>query len=118
MTLNHLNLAVSDVQEARAFLVEYFGLATEARGNDRIAALRSDNGLVLTLSNFDGVSEVKYPGGFHIGFGLESREKVDELNRRLRDDGYEVEPPGKDHGAWVFFFTAPGGFVIEVGSRP
>jgi lactoylglutathione lyase len=99
MTLNHLNLAVSDVQLARAFLVEYFGLTPEGKGNDRIAALRSDNGLVLTLSNFDRVSEVQYPGGFHIGFGLGTREEVDEINRRLRDDGFAVDPPAKDHGA-------------------
>jgi catechol 2,3-dioxygenase-like lactoylglutathione lyase family enzyme len=117
MMLNHLNLAVSDVQRAREFLVKYFGLTSEAKGNDTIAALRSDNGLVLTISNFNRVSEVAYPAGFHIGFGLGDREDVNEINRRLKEDGFEVDPPAKDHGAWVFFFTAPGGFVVEVGSR-
>jgi catechol 2,3-dioxygenase-like lactoylglutathione lyase family enzyme len=117
MTLNHVNLAVSDVQRARAFLVKYFGLTAEGKGNDRIAALWSDNGLVLTLSNFDGVSEVKYPGGFHVGFGLASREEVDEINRRLKEDGFDVDPPGKAHGAWTFYFVAPGGFAVEVGSK-
>jgi catechol 2,3-dioxygenase-like lactoylglutathione lyase family enzyme len=117
VTLNHLNLAVSDVQQARAFLVKYFGLIPEGKENDSIAALRSDNGLVLTLSNFYRVSEVKYPDGFHVGFGHGSREEVDEINRRLKEDGFEVDRPAKDHGAWVFFFVAPGGFLLEVGSR-
>ena len=40
MILNHLNLAVSDVQAARAFLVKYFGLDPGGEsGNDKIAFL-------------------------------------------------------------------------------
>jgi catechol 2,3-dioxygenase-like lactoylglutathione lyase family enzyme len=113
--LNHLNLAVSDVQPARAFLVKYFGLRTEGKpGNDTIAILRDDNGLVLTLTNVDRAAEVQYPGAFHVGFIQESREKVDEINRRLREDGFAVDPPQKLHGSWTFYFRAPGGFVIEV----
>lgn len=118
MTLGHLNLAVPDVQQTRAFLVKYFGLDDGGKaGSDRIAALRSNNGLVLTLSNFDRLSAVEYPGGFHIGFGLASREEVDALHRRLESDGFEVDPPAKMHGSWGFFFRAPGGFVVEVGSQ-
>jgi catechol 2,3-dioxygenase-like lactoylglutathione lyase family enzyme len=113
--LNHLNLAVSDVQQARAFLVKYFGLDLGGKpGNDTIAFLRDDNGLVLTLTNVDRAAEVQYPGAFHVGFIQESREKVDEINRRLREDGLEVDPPQKLHGSWAFYFRAPGGFVIEV----
>jgi catechol-2,3-dioxygenase len=113
--LNHLNLAVSDVQLAREFLEKYFELDSQGKpGNDFIAFLRDDNGMVLTLTNIDRAAEVKYPGAFHIGFIQESREKVDEINRRLKEDGYEVDPPSKQHGSWTFYFRAPGGFVIEV----
>ena len=115
MILNHLNLAVSDVQQARAFLVKYFGFDPEGKpGNDTIAFLRDDNGLVLTLTNVDRAAEVQYPGAFHVGFIQESREKVNEINRRLREDGLAVDPPQKLHGSWTFYFRAPGGFVIEV----
>jgi catechol 2,3-dioxygenase-like lactoylglutathione lyase family enzyme len=113
--LNHLNLAVSDVQQARGFLVKYFGLDPDGKpGNDAIAFLRDDNGMVLTLTNIDRAAEVKYPGAFHIGFIQESRERVDEINRRLKEDGFAVDPPQKLHGSWTFYFRAPGGFVIEV----
>jgi lactoylglutathione lyase len=113
--LNHLNLAVSDVQKAKGFLVKYFGLDPgEKAGNDNIAFLRDENGMVLTLTNFDHGTEVKYPGAFHIGFIQESRERVDEINRRLKEDGFEIDEPAKIHGSWSFYFLAPGGFVIEV----
>jgi catechol-2,3-dioxygenase len=115
MILNHLNLAVSDVQAARAFLVKYFGLDSEGKpGNDVIAFLRDDLGMVLTLTNMERATEVKYPSTFHIGFIQPSPEKVNEINRRLREDGYGVEAPSKQHGSWTFYFQAPGGFMIEV----
>jgi lactoylglutathione lyase len=113
--LNHLNLAVTDVQRAREFLIKYFGLDPEGMpGNDRIGFVRDENGMVLTLTNLDRATEVHYPETFHIGFIQESRERVDEINRRLKEDGYDVPPPSKIHGSWTFYFLAPGGFVIEV----
>ncbi|MDR3620243.1 MAG: VOC family protein [Paludisphaera borealis] len=115
MILNHVNLAVSDVQKAREFLMKYFGLDPKGLpGNDKIAILRDEQGMVLTLTNFEGATEVKYPGSFHIGFIQESPAKVDEMNARLKADGYEVDPPSRQHGSWTFYFVAPGGFVIEV----
>jgi lactoylglutathione lyase len=115
MILNHINLAVSDVQAARGFLMKHFGLDPQGMpGNDRIAFLRDEQGMILTLTNIDGATEVRYPGAFHIGFGQASPEKVDEINRRLKEDGYDVPAPSKQHGSWTFYLEAPGGFVIEV----
>jgi lactoylglutathione lyase len=115
MILNHVNLAVSDVQKAKEFLMKYFGLDPKGKpGNDNIAILRDENGMVLTLSNFDRGAEVKYPGAFHIGFIQESPDRVDEINRRLKEDGFEIDAPAKIHGSWSFYFLAPGDFVIEV----
>jgi lactoylglutathione lyase len=42
------------------------------------------------------------------------KEAVDQVNRRLREDGFVVEPPSRQHGAWTFYLEAPGGFTIEV----
>jgi len=58
-------------------------------------------------------AQVSYPKTFHIGFGQESAEKVNEINQRLKDDGFEVEPPQRSH-AWTFYVNAPGGFLIEI----
>jgi catechol-2,3-dioxygenase len=83
-------------------------------GNDRIAFLRDEQGMILTLTNINGATEVRYPGAFHIGFAQASPARVDEINRRLKDAGYDVPAPSKQHGSWTFYFEAPGGFVIEV----
>jgi lactoylglutathione lyase len=115
MKLNHLNLAVTDVSEARGFLEKYFGMV-DGGGNNNIGFLRDEHGMVLTLTSMKvgHEVEVKYPATFHIGFIQESRDRVDEINQRLRDDGFDVPPPSRQHGSWTFYFLAPGGFTIEV----
>jgi lactoylglutathione lyase len=115
MKLNHLNLTVTDVLETQRFLEKYFFLQPRG-GNDNIAFSTDDNGIVLTLTSMKvaGETEVKYPGAFHIGFIQESEEQVNEINRRLKEDGFDVPPPSRQHGSWTFYFEAPGGFTIEV----
>jgi len=68
--LNHVNLTVDDVSAARAFLEKHFGMRPYG------ATRRS----------------------FHIGFIQPTEADVDEVNRRIREDGYD----------------APGGFTVEV----
>lgn len=116
MKLNHLNLSVGDVRETANFLQTYFGLRpmSQGAGNDRFVLLFDDNNLVLTLMKGSENAEVKYPPGFHIGFIQENEEKVNEINQRLKDAGFEVKPPRRFHGSWTFYFNAPGGFLIEV----
>jgi lactoylglutathione lyase len=110
--VNHLNLTVADPVETQQFLVKYFGLKPRGKGNHVIALLSDDNGMVLSLMG--GKSEAKYPATFHIGFIRESEEEVNEINRRLKADGFAVPPPSRQHGSWTFYFDAPGGFTIEV----
>jgi catechol-2,3-dioxygenase len=115
MNLNHLNLTVTDVRQTYDFLEKYFGM----RGmscNNNIAFLTDDNGMVLTLTSMKvgRETEVKYPATFHIGFCQENEERVNEINKRLKDDGFDVPPPSRQHGSWTFYFRAPGGFTIEV----
>ena len=108
--LNHLNLSVSDVPAAKNFLETYFGLRELGGGNRNRAFLRDDRGLVLSLFK---AKDVHYPGTFHIGFIQDSEEKVNEVNRRLKADGFDVAPPQRLH-AWTFYVQAPGGFTVEV----
>ncbi len=115
MALNHLNLTVPDVARTRAFFETYFGFRCVVdRGRDALAVLADESGFILSLNNFDQADKVEYPGAFHIGFMQESRERVDELYQRLKSDGFDMEPPREFHGAWTFYFRAPGGFLVEV----
>jgi len=112
MKVNHLNLTVTDPVETQQFLLKYFGLKPRGKGNQTIALLSDDNGMVLSLMGRE--SEVKYPATFHVGFIQESEEQVNEINRRLKADGFDVPPPSRQHSSWTFYFHAPGGFTIEV----
>ena len=109
MKLNHINLTVTDVAAAAEFLEKYFGLHHQG-GNKGMAFLFDDEGLVLSLMKG---TEVTYPATFHIGFAQPSEEKVNEINQRLREDGYDVPQP-EHHHAWTFYVEAPGGFTVEV----
>jgi catechol-2,3-dioxygenase len=115
MKINHLNLSVTNVTEAHKFLEKYFGLR-DGGGNNNIAFLNDDNGMVLSLMSMKvgGETEVKYPATFHIGFIQENEEQVNEMNRRLKEDGFDVPPPSRQHSSWTFYFQAPGGFMVEV----
>jgi catechol 2,3-dioxygenase-like lactoylglutathione lyase family enzyme len=118
MALNHLNLTVPEVARTRAFFETYFGFrCVFERGRDALAVLVDESGFILTLNNFDKAAEVEYPGAFHVGFMQESRERVDAIYERLKSDGFDAEPPREFHGAWTFYFRAPGGFLVEVGHQ-
>lgn len=112
MKLNHLNLTVTDPIATSEFLAKYFELCPGG-GNGGMQMLNDDNGLVLTLIK-GRADAVTYPATFHVGFILASEPQVDAINARLRQDGFKVDPPARLHGAWTFYFMAPGGFVVEV----
>lgn len=110
MRMNHLNLTVTDVTKAAEFLETYFGLRRIGGGNKGFTMLFDDNNLALSLMK---AGQVSYPATFHIGFGQESKERVNEIYQRLKDDGFDVKPP-EQHHAWTFYIQAPGGFTVEV----
>src|SRR5215218_8458084 len=101
MKLNHINLTVTDVLAARDFLMKYFELQ-DMGGNAGMSFVSDGDGFVLTLMKAGKSVTVDYPGSFHIGFFIDSEEKVDEINRRLKEDGFDVAPPERHH-AYGFY---------------
>lgn len=114
MRLNHLHLMVTDVRAASTFLETYFGLR-QLSGNAGLSVLMDDTGFVLTLMKITKANRSMYPDNFHVGFFVESEAIVDSINRRLKEDGYEVAPPERHH-AYSFYVMAPGGFTVELGA--
>jgi catechol 2,3-dioxygenase-like lactoylglutathione lyase family enzyme len=107
---------MSNVPEAHRFLEKYFGLKgfNDMEPREAMSFMADDSGMLLALFRASKGSQVKYPAGFHIGFIQDSEEEVNQINQRLRDDGYEVPKPARLHGSWTFYFQAPGGFTVEV----
>jgi lactoylglutathione lyase len=110
MKLNHLGITVKDVIAASEFLEKYFGFEFIGKKHPNLSHLRDDSGLILSVFKGDKITE---PETTHIGFMQESEEKVNEIYQRLKDDGFEVEPPQQSHG-YTFYVVAPGGFAVEV----
>ena len=118
MKLNHINLTVTSVREASDFLVKYFGMRNMG-GNQGMGFLTDEEdgwGFVLTLMKATEAAQGKYPGTFHIGFFIDGRETVDELHRRLKQDGFDVPAPVETGHSYGFYVKAPGGFTVEVGA--
>ena len=118
MKLNHINLTVTDVQEASGFLEKYFGMRSMG-GNKGMGFLTDEEdgwGFVLTLMKANKGTQANYPGTFHIGFFIENKANVDQIHRRLKQDGFDVPAPEDNGHAYGFYVTAPGGFTVEVGA--
>jgi lactoylglutathione lyase len=115
MKLNHLNLTVTDVRAATEFLEKYFGMRPMG-GNAGMGFMTDDDnawGFVLTLMK---ASQVEYPGNFHVGFFVDSRETIDAVHRRLKADGFDVPPTEETGHSYGFYVHAPGGFTVELGA--
>lgn len=119
MQLNHLNLCVDDLSEARDFFQNFFAFQLIGQKGDAIAAMSDDNGFSLVLSSskaFGGESPT-YPKDFHVGFYVETRGEVDQIYERLAAANIHM-----DHGpriirqGYTLYFTALGGILFEVTS--
>jgi lactoylglutathione lyase len=111
VNMNHLALISTDAVATRDFLIKYFGLQTLVEGNDRMTILRDDSYTVISI--FSNARAI-YPEGFHFGFAQKSKEEVNTINQRLKEDGFEVEAPSHQHSSWTFNMNIPGGLTIEV----
>ena len=120
MRLNHLDLAVPDVVASRDFFTAFLGFEhVETLGQGGLVVLQDSTGSVLVLSRLRRSGSQTYPEGFHIGFHLSRREDVLALHARLTEA--IVATPSEfrvQRGATNFYFTVPGGILVEIAARP
>ena len=118
MRLNHIDLPVPDVAATRAFFETWLGFTHERTlGQDGLAILRDQAGLVLVLSRLRRHGPQAWPVPFHIGFHLDSEAQVSDLHRRMTEGGLNVGEASVQRGAFGFYFTAPGEILVEVAHR-
>ena len=99
MRIEHIAMYVNDLEAARDFFVRYFDAVSNEGYHNRTTDFRSyflsfDDGARLELmkkSQMDDAEKTLNRTGYvHIAFSLGSKEAVDELTVRLKNDGYQV----------------------------
>lgn len=99
MKIEHLAMYVNDLDLTKEFFIKYFNAtANKKYHNDKTNFcsyfLSFDDGARLEIMNRpdmpDPDKELLRTGYIHIAFSVGSRERVDELTKQLRADGYEV----------------------------
>ena len=99
MRIEHIAMYVNDLEATRDFFVKYFNAASNDGYHNKTTDFRSyflsfDDGARLEIMNRpsmeDGEKNLSRTGYIHIAFSLGSREAVDELTAKLKEDGYEV----------------------------
>ena len=116
LQLNHLNLAVPDVAEARGFFETFFEFkCVDTKGADALAVLEGKGGFTLVLSNLDKTGMPVYPKDFHVGFILDSAEQVYKVFQQLQSAGIELpHQPREMRGSLIFYCHVPGSILLEV----
>ena len=99
MHIEHIAMYVNDLEATRDFFIKYFNAASNRGYHNKTTDFRSyflsfDGGARLEIMNRpsmeDGEKDLSRTGYIHIAFSLGSREAVDELTAKLKEDGYEV----------------------------
>ncbi len=125
MKIEHVALYVNDLERAKDFFIKYFN----AKSNDgyhnhktdfKSYFLSFDDGARLEIMNKPEVSDLPKDlartGYIHIAFSVGSKEKVDTITARLKNDGYEVVsgPRTTGDGYYESCVVAMEGNQIEI----
>lgn len=99
MRIEHIAMYVNDLEATRAFFMKYFHAVSNEIYHNKKTDFRSyflsfDDGARLEIMTkpqmADDEKALNRTGFIHIAFSLGSKESVDELTERLKNDGYEV----------------------------
>jgi catechol 2,3-dioxygenase-like lactoylglutathione lyase family enzyme len=115
MRLNHIDLQVSDVDAAREFFEQFFGLRCRYQRRKQIAIFENDAGFEFAVSNLFASPPPVYPPDFHLGFVLERSSEVREVYDRLKAAGVAMKLDlGVQGPALVFQCLGPDNIPVEV----
>lgn len=99
MGIEHVAMYVNDLEGARKFFETYFNAESNDLYHNKTTDFKSyfltfDQGSRLEIMTKPGMQDeektLARTGLIHIAFQTGSKEKVDELTNRLKEDGYEV----------------------------
>ena len=99
MRIEHIALYVQDLEGAKDFFVKYFDASPNDKYHNPKTGFSSyfltfDDGARLEIMYLSEIQESENTharmGYIHIAFSVGSREKVDALTNRFREDGYRI----------------------------
>ena len=99
MTIDHVAMYVKDLEKARDFFVKYLDGESNGGYHNKTTNFRSyfitfDGGARLEIMSRpeleESGKELLQTGYIHIAFQVGSKEKVDMLTERFKEDGFEI----------------------------
>lgn len=99
MKIEHVAMYVNDLHAARDFFIRYLGAKSNDGYHNENTGFRSyflsfEDGARLEIMEIPDISDMgkqtERTGFNHLAFSVGSIEKVDELTKRMKEDGYEV----------------------------
>lgn len=125
MKIEHIAMYVNDLEKARDFFVKYFNAVSNNGYHNKTTDFRSyfltfEDGARLEIMTRpgmeDGEKTEKRTGYIHIAFSVGSKEAVDELTAKLKEDGYPVisGPRTTGDGYYESCILGPEGNQIEI----
>ena len=99
MRIDHIAMYVNDLEAVREFFIKYFHAVSNGKYHNKNTGFQSyflsfqDGTRLEIMTKPEMQNEDKTlarTGYIHIAFNVGSKEAVDELTKRLRNDGYEV----------------------------
>ena len=99
MKIEHIAMYVNDLEGARDFFVKYFDAVSHDLYHNKTTGFRSffltfEDGARLEIMNKpvmdDDRKSLNRTGFIHLAFSVGSKDNVNSLTQRLKDDGWEV----------------------------
>ena len=99
MKINHVALYVNDLERIKVFYEKYFDAKSNKMYYNQKTGLKTyflefNNGCRLEIMTRDKLNnnkkELNDIGYIHIAFSVGSKDKVNELTKRLENDGYKI----------------------------
>jgi len=127
MKIEHIAIWAKDIEKLKNFYANYFQATVgpkyfNTKKNFESYFLNFDSGCRLEIMQMPGIPESKndalqqFTGIIHFAISVDSKEIVDKLTERLRNDGYEIvgEPRTTGDGYYESVVLDPEGNRIEI----
>ncbi len=126
MKIEHIAFWVNDLERMKSFYMQYFNMNCGEKYENRGKAFSSyflsfESGARIEIMHRPDISDQIGKKGIsngltHLALSVGNREKVDELTKRIRSDGFEIigEPRITGDGFYESVISDPEGNHIEI----